>query len=161
MNRLAQSQEAQLEGAEVRECSKGEGYAMYLTEQEDKDGLSRILVIDDDDLYRRTVSNVLKQSGFDVLEAANGHTGIKIAQKHAPNLVMCDVRMKQLDGFEVIDRLRMDPSTSEIPFIFMSGLSDEDTVCKGMSLGATEFLVKPFSFSRLLAVVDAQLANRQ
>ena len=133
---------------------------MYVTKRLDGDGMTRILVIDDDDLYRRSVSNVLRLSGFDVLEAANGETGVEIAQTLAPNLVMCDVMMKRCDGFEVIDRLRTDPSTSEIPFIFMSGLSDEGTVGKGMNLGADDFLVKPFSFSDLLAAVDAQFMKR-
>ena len=134
---------------------------MYVTQRIDEDGMTRILVIDDDDVYRRTVSNVLKQSGFDVLEASNGQAGVEIAQTHAPDLVMCDVMMEQLDGFGVIDRLRMDPTTSEIPFIFMSGLSDRDTVRKGMNLGADDFLVKPFSFPDLLAAVDARLTKRK
>ena len=123
--------------------------------------MTRILVIDDDDVYRRTVSSLLKQSGFDVLEATNGHSGVEIAQAQTPDLVICDVVMERFDGFAVIDRLRMDHSTSEIPFIFMSGLSDRDTVRKGMNLGADDFLVKPFSFSDLLAAVDARLTKRK
>jgi two-component system sensor histidine kinase/response regulator len=134
---------------------------MYLKELTDEDGMTRILVIDDDDVYRRSIGNVLKQSGFDVLEAASGSHGVELAQTAAPDLVMCDVMMEHLDGFGVIDRLRMDPSTSEIPFIFMSGLSDRETLRKGMNLGADDFLVKPFSFSDLLAAVNARLDKRK
>jgi two-component system sensor histidine kinase/response regulator len=129
--------------------------------QMNEDVMTRILVIDDDDTYRRSVSNVLQQSGFDVLEATSGHAGVEIAQTQTPDLVICDVVMEHLDGFAVIDRLRMDPSTSEIPFMFMSGLSDKDTVRKGMNLGADDFLVKPFSFSDLLAAVEARLTKRK
>jgi signal transduction histidine kinase len=107
------------------------------------------------------VSNVLQQSGFEVVEASNGQSGVEIAQTQSLDLVMCDVMMENVDGFAVIDRLRMDPETSEIPFIFMSGLSDKETVRKGMNLGADDFLVKPFSFKDLLSAVDARLTKRK
>jgi two-component system, sensor histidine kinase and response regulator len=134
---------------------------MHGMERIDEEDMNRILVIDDDDVYRRSVSSVLKKSGFEVVEAANGQAGVELAQTQVPDLVMCDVMMEHLDGFAVIDRLRMDPSTCEIPFIFMSGLSDRETVRKGMNLGADDFLVKPFAFSELLAAVEARLAKRK
>jgi len=123
--------------------------------------MKRILVIDDDQSYRLMVSAVLKQSGFSVLEANNGQNGIELAQAHALDLVICDVMMEDLDGFGVLDRLRMDPATSTIPFIFMTGLSDKESMRKGMTLGADDFLVKPFTGEVLLSAVEARLTKHQ
>jgi signal transduction histidine kinase len=123
--------------------------------------MKRILVIDDDESYRLMVSAVLKQSGFSVLEASNGHNGIELAQAHALDLIISDVMMENLDGFGVLDRLRMDPATSTIPFIFMTGLSDRESLRKGMTLGADDFLVKPFTGEVLLSAVEARLTRHQ
>lgn len=123
--------------------------------------MKRILVIDDEEMYRQTVSSVLKQSGYSVLEAENGEKGIEIAQNHPVDLIISDVMMGKLDGFGVIDRLRMDPATSTIPFIFMTGLLDKETMRKGMTLGADDFLTKPFTGAELLSAVEARLAKHQ
>ena len=121
--------------------------------------MKRILVIDDEDMYRQTVSKVLRQSGYTVLEAGNGEKGVEIAQAQPVDLIISDVTMGKLDGFGVIERLRMDPATNTIPFIFMTGLSDRDSMRKAMGLGADDFLTKPFSGSDLLSAVEARLAK--
>jgi len=123
--------------------------------------MKRVLVIDDDESYRQMVSSILKQSGFAVLDANNGNQGIELAQTHAFDLVICDVMMENLDGFGVLDRLRMDPATNTIPFIFMTGLSDKESMRKGMTLGADDFLVKPFTGEVLLSAVEARLTKHQ
>ncbi len=123
--------------------------------------MKRILVIDDEEQYRQTISNLLRQSGFSALEAESGEKGIEIAQNHVIDLIVSDVMMGKLDGFGVIDRLRMDPATSTIPFIFMTGLADKESMRKGMTLGADDFLVKPFTGQELLSAVEARLARRE
>jgi signal transduction histidine kinase len=123
--------------------------------------MKRVLVIDDDESYRQMVSSILKQSGFAVLDANNGNQGIELAQTHALDLVICDVMMENLDGFGVLDRLRMDPATSTMPFIFMTGLTDKESMRKGMTLGADDFLVKPFTGEVLLSAVEARLTKHQ
>lgn len=123
--------------------------------------MKRILVVDDEEQYRRTVSTTLRQSGFFVFEARDGQEGSEIAQHHIPDLIISDVMMEKLDGFALLDKLRMDPATSTIPFIFMTGLSDKDSMRKGMTSGADDFLVKPFTGSDLLAAVESRLVRQK
>ena len=123
--------------------------------------VKRILVIDDDELYRETVAAVLEQSGYSILKADTGPEGIEFAQSQAVDLIICDVVMGELDGYGVLDRLRMDSLTSTIPFVFVTGLSDKDSMRKGMTLGADDFLVKPFTATDLLSAVEARLTKHQ
>jgi signal transduction histidine kinase len=120
-----------------------------------------ILVIDDEEMYRTTISSILRQSGYAVLSAENGEQGLEIVQQQPLALIISDVMMGKLDGFGFIERVRMDPATSTIPFIFMTGLSDKETMRKGMTLGADDFLVKPFTGAELVAAVESRLRKRQ
>ena len=120
-----------------------------------------ILVIDDEEMYRNTISSVLRQSGYQVVEAEDGEKGLDILQNQPVELIISDVMMENLDGFGFIERVRMDPATSTIPFIFVTGLSDKKTMRKGMTLGADVFLVKPFTGAELVAAVDSRLAKHK
>ena len=121
--------------------------------------MNPILVIDDEEMYRNMISGLLRQSGYSVLEAENGEKGLEIVQNQPVELIVSDVMMDNLDGFGFIERVRMDPATSTIPFIFVTGLSDKKTMRKGMTLGADDFLVKPFTGAELLAAVESRLAK--
>ncbi len=123
--------------------------------------MKRILVVDDEEMFRETVSSVLRQSGYSVLEAQNGEEAIAAAENFIPDLIISDVNMDRLDGFGLLDRLRMDPATSTIPFVFMTGLSDKESMRKGMVLGADDFLVKPFTGTELLSAVEVRLAKHK
>jgi signal transduction histidine kinase len=112
-------------------------------------------------MVRQSVGNVLQGSGYSVLLAESGQKGIELAQNHQIDLIVCDVVMEHLDGFAVIDRLRMDPATSAIPFIFMTGVTDAEIRQKGMALGADTVLIKPFALSELLATVEARLSKHK
>jgi two-component system sensor histidine kinase/response regulator len=120
-----------------------------------------ILVIDDEEMYRNTISSLLRQSGYAVVEANDGEKGLDIVQNQPVELIISDVMMENLDGFGFIERVRMDPATSTIPFIFVTGLSDKKTMRKGMTLGADDFLVKPFTGAELLAAVESRLAKQK
>ncbi|MCX6135093.1 MAG: hybrid sensor histidine kinase/response regulator [Ignavibacteriales bacterium] len=122
--------------------------------------MKRILIVDDEPSYRETIGSVLRQSGYLVCEAEDGDKAIDLAQSAQPDVIISDVMMERLDGFGLLGRLRMDPTTSMIPFIFTTGLSDKDSMRKGMSLGADDFLVKPFSSAELLSAIDTRLAMR-
>jgi two-component system, sensor histidine kinase and response regulator len=122
--------------------------------------MKRILIVDDEETYRETIGGILRQSGYLVHEADDGDKAIEVAQSTNPDLIISDVMMDRLDGFGLLDRLRMDPSTSMIPFVFTTGLSDKESMRKGMSLGADDFLVKPFSGQDLLAAIEIRLAKR-
>jgi two-component system, sensor histidine kinase and response regulator len=123
--------------------------------------MKQILVIDDENAYRQTMSNMLRQSGYSVLEAQSGEEGIEIAQNQPVDVIVSDVIMGNLDGFGVLDRLRMDSGTSTIPFVFMTGLSDKESMRKGMTRGADDFLVKPFTGNELVTAIEARLAKRK
>lgn len=122
--------------------------------------MKRILVIDDEQQYRSTLSSILQLSGYDVMEAAGGREAIDIIQSDPPDLIVSDVMMDTLDGYGLIERLRMDPVSTTIPFIFMSALSDRGSLRKGMNLGADDFLVKPFTGTELLSAVETRLNKR-
>jgi two-component system sensor histidine kinase/response regulator len=121
--------------------------------------MNRILVIDDEDMLRQTVVEVLRQSGYSVLEAENGEKGLALAQSQPFDLIISDIMMDTMDGFKVMERVRADQAISTTPFIFMTGVSDRETMRRGMSLGADDFLTKPFTGSELLAAVEVRLSK--
>ncbi len=123
--------------------------------------MSKILVIDDDDILREMVVTVLRGAGYIALEAENGSEGIDLAQSDSPDLIICDILMGNVDGFSVLEQLRASESTATIPFVIMTSLSDRESVRKGMTEGADDYLIKPFSLNDLLAAVQTQLAKHQ
>lgn len=122
--------------------------------------MKRVLVIDDEEMYREMVGGVLRHSGYDVLEAESGEKALELVQQCSADVVICDITLGKLDGYGVIERLRMDPATSTLPFIFMTGLSDRENVRKGMELGADDYLTKPFTGEELLTAVETRLSRR-
>lgn len=102
---------------------------------------NKILVIDDDASVRRSFSAFLSDSGFTILEAANGEDGVKLAHKDRPDLILCDLRMPDMDGLDVIHQL----SSLElsIPVIVISGLGEIADVVQALRLGAADYLMKP------------------
>jgi two-component system, sensor histidine kinase and response regulator len=123
--------------------------------------MNPILVIDDEEMYREMLGQTLTQAGYAVLKAEDGKKGLEIALNQPIELIVCDVMMDNLDGFGLIERVRMDPATSTIPFVFVTGLSDRNTMRKGMSLGADDFLVKPFTGAELLSAVESRLVKHR
>src|SRR5437868_1423756 len=123
--------------------------------------MKRILIIDDEDWLREMVQMALAQRGYDVIQAANGASGVEVAQKELPDLILCDVNMDQMDGYGTLSALRNQPSTAPIPFILMTGLADNAGMRHGMELGADDYLPKPFTTDALYAAVDARLKKSQ
>ncbi len=121
--------------------------------------MTRILVIDDDDLWRKTVCTLLEQSGYLVRQAGNGEEGVRLALDSPPELIICDVVMAKLDGLGVFDRLRNEGATRCVPFIFMTGFIDKDSARGRLAMGADCILIKPFALSLLLDTVKECLAK--
>jgi two-component system sensor histidine kinase/response regulator len=123
----------------------------------------RILVIDDEEGMRELVGIALCERGFEVFEAASGSEGLKIATKELPDLILCDVRMDGVTGYEVLADLRKHPGTATLPFILMTGNDDPGGMGmrQGMELGADDYLRKPFDFESLYATVDARLKKAE
>lgn len=115
--------------------------------------MKKILVIEDDNLIRETVLEILEWHGFEAVGAQNGQVGFKLAIAQIPDLILSDVIMPKLNGFEVFATLRSHPATANIPFIFMTGTEME----KALELGADGYLKKPCSASQILAAIANQL----
>ena len=123
--------------------------------------MTRILLIEDQAPMRRNLSLMLKMEGFEVLAAENGRAGLELAQREKPDLILCDVMMPELGGYEVLEKLRADPVTGTIPFIFLTARGDKPDVRHGMNLGADDYLTKPAQRAEVLAAIAARLARKQ
>lgn len=116
-----------------------------------------LLVADDDPGVRHGVADLLKFSGYQVLTAENGAIAWQILQKHMPDLIIADIAMPEMDGYELYDAVRSDPKWSLVPFIFLTARGEQKDIRYGYSLGADHYVTKPFEPEDLLAVVDARL----
>jgi DNA-binding NarL/FixJ family response regulator len=120
-----------------------------------------ILVIDDEAELRSEIVDRLRWEGFTVYDADNGYKGVDLARTHLPNLIISDIMMPDMDGYEVLRTLRQDSSTLDIPFIFLSAKSDKFDIRTGMSQGADDYITKPFVFTDLLQSIRTRLERQQ
>lgn len=119
--------------------------------------MKKILVIEDTISLRDEIDFILKMEGFDVITTDNGKSGVEMALKHNPDLILCDVLMPGMDGFEVIQELKLKDTLSGHAFIFITALSERKNMREGMVLGADDYLIKPFTMDELLKAVNTQL----
>lgn len=101
-----------------------------------------ILIIEDDEFFRELISKKLVSSGFEIIEAIDGQKGIESARELKPNLILLDLLLPNVDGFEVLATLKQDSETSSIPVIVLSNLNTKEDIEKGLKLGAVDFLIK-------------------
>ena len=107
------------------------------------DVIGRVLVVDDDAKNRVLLRDILAARGHEVLLAASGHEALDVAAQHNPDVILLDVMMPGMDGFQVCERLRSRPETATIPIIFVTALVDRKDRLKGIDMGANDYLVKP------------------
>jgi two-component system sensor histidine kinase/response regulator len=119
-----------------------------------------IVTIDDDTNVTQLLAILLRDHGFQVESADCGAAGVALVQAKLPDLVLCDVEMPDLNGFEVLQHLRADPKTADIPLVFLTGNVALTDVRTGMQLGADDYLGKPFSANELVAVIEKRCAMR-
>ncbi len=122
---------------------------------------TRILIIDDDIGFRDLLRIHLSSAGYQVQVADDGVTGGRALLEHPPDLIVSDVNMPFLDGFELLSLLRADAETAAIPVILLSGRSDGDTMAKAVELGAADFLTKPVTRDQLLESIEACLSRNK
>lgn len=119
-----------------------------------------ILCIDDEPALRRLIAAELRDAGYTTLEAANGREGLEMIRAHLPDLILCDVTMPEMNGFELLRQCRLGRSgEEECPFIFLSALSDRADVIEGRRLGADDYLTKPVDMDLMLAMIATRLAQ--
>lgn len=117
----------------------------------------KILLIEDNQEVRENTAEILELSNYSVLTADNGKTGVELALKEIPDLIICDIMMPVLDGYGVLHLISKHDETAGIPFIFLSAKSEKFDFRKGMELGADDYLTKPFDEHDLLKAVDMRL----
>jgi signal transduction histidine kinase len=122
--------------------------------------MKKILVIDDDPAIQSLTIKALQSRGYQTLIAGDGQEGLEVARRYLPDLILCDVQMPNLDGYETLAALQQDPTTTTIPFVFLTALRDDWHVRYGMGLGADDYLTKPFTVQELVNAVTMRLAKK-
>lgn len=123
--------------------------------------MKTILVIEDETQTRKVLLNCLKFEGFKAFEADNGKKGLKLAQEHHPDLIVCDIMMPEMNGYEVLSALRQQLSTLAIPVIFLTAKVSMFDLRFGMDLGAEDYLTKPCTVDRLLTAIKTRLKRKE
>jgi signal transduction histidine kinase len=121
---------------------------------------SNILVIEDDSAIRATLIDILELNGHKVTHAINGLDGVALARRKRPDVILTDISMPGLDGFEVIRTLHADEQTRSIPIIIISASVEPERMRRGMDLGAEDFIVKPFTEDQVLQSIRARLEKK-
>lgn len=121
----------------------------------------KILLIEDNTDMRENIAEILMLSGYQTIEAENGKVGVIKAIAELPDLIICDVMMPIMDGFEALYILEKNDKTKHIPFIFLTAKSENQDVRAGMNLGADDFLTKPFEEIDLLKAVETRLTKHE
>lgn len=119
--------------------------------------MTKILIIEDEARTRANLTTILEMENYRVVGAADGSAGVAQARLEKPDLILCDVSMPELDGFDVLRTLRQDAATAHIPFIFLTARGDKKDLRAGMNLGADDYLTKPVTVTDLLAAITARL----
>ncbi len=122
--------------------------------------MKKILVIDDKEDIRNLIKAVLSDYGFNVIEADSGLSGVQMLRDHKPDLVVCDINMPGMDGYETLGAARDSSATAPIPFILMTGLVSRDGFRRGMVCGADDYLIKPFTMDELVEAVMSRLSRQ-
>ena len=123
----------------------------------------KILVVDDEDDILHFLELVLKEKGYDVVTASNGHEALTRAQIEKPDLVLLDIMMPQMDGWEVLKLLRVDEETMQIPVAMLSARTEAKDRVQGLQEGAIDYICKPFALQELLGKIEtifSQLGER-
>jgi len=123
--------------------------------------MKKILVVEDEPEMRRNLVTILRLEKYQVLAAQNGRVGLQLAARELPDLILCDVMMSELDGHGVLKALRNDPTTRNIPFIFLTAKGEKADLRSGMDLGADDYLTKPVARVDLLNAVAARFKRQE
>jgi DNA-binding response OmpR family regulator len=117
-----------------------------------------ILIVDDEPSIVVPIQFLMEQQGYNVLVAENGETALDIIYKYKPDLILLDIMLPRIDGYEVCEIVRLDPRYRDIKIIFLTAKGREVEIAKGLALGADAYITKPFSNTELVAKVKELLA---
>lgn len=119
--------------------------------------MTKILIVEDEEPMRMSMSIILKRGGYEVDEAADGEEGFERARGNVPDLIVSDIEMPRLGGYELLKRIRLEKSLSSIPFVFLTGKGEKPDIRKGMEKGADDYITKPFHAEELLKAIETRL----
>ena len=122
--------------------------------------MTKILIAEDERDIRELISFTLEYEGYDVIVTANGEDALEMVYKERPDLVLLDVRMPRMDGYEVCRRIVNDITIQHIPVAFISAKGQQSEIDEGMGAGAVDYLLKPFSRDQLLGMVVRLLSEK-
>jgi DNA-binding response OmpR family regulator len=117
--------------------------------------MKKILVVDDEDDILHFLELVLREKGYDVATASGGHEALTKAQIERPHLILLDIMMPQMDGWEVLKLLRVDEGTADIPVAMLSARTEAKDRVQGLQEGAIDYICKPFSLQDLLVKIES------
>jgi signal transduction histidine kinase len=123
--------------------------------------IGRILVVDDQDINRRVVATLLTRQGYDVVSADSGEQGIAQARQCQPDLVLLDMMMPGMDGFELLGHFKQDATLRRLPVVFLTAAHDRELLVRAFDSGAVDYVTKPFMPEELLARVSAHVGLKQ
>ncbi|MEM9540019.1 MAG: EAL domain-containing protein [Cyanobacteria bacterium P01_E01_bin.42] len=123
--------------------------------------MTKILAIEDDPQVLDNICDILELEDYEIVTATNGRMGVEVALKTHPDLIICDVMMPYMNGYEVLRALRVQQATKTVPFIFLTAKADRVDLRHGMELGADDYLTKPFTPQELLQAILTRLSKRE
>ena len=123
--------------------------------------MKTILIIEDQPDMRENIATILEMENYAVLTASNGEEGLAAALEEKPDLILCDVMMPKLNGHDVLQRLRDDPTICGTPFLFLTAKGEKQDFRDGMNLGADDYLTKPVTASDLLGAISARFEREE
>jgi two-component system sensor kinase len=119
--------------------------------------MAKIVIIDDETYILESLKEILELENHNVTDFSNGWEAISFIKKNKTDLIICDIEMPQIKGFEILEKIKSDLETATIPFIFLSGLNKNYQIREGLILGADDYLTKPFEADTLLKTVNSRL----
>ncbi len=111
-------------------------------QQDTSNGVKKILFVEDESALQKTFGDILKQEGYEVVSALDGEVGLKLAKTQSPDLILLDLILPKMDGFEVLEKLKEVPETKDIPVIILTNMGRMEEIGKALELGAKTYLVK-------------------
>ncbi|MEM7182253.1 MAG: EAL domain-containing protein [Spirochaetota bacterium] len=123
--------------------------------------MKKILVIEDQESVRENITSILQFEGYDYRSAANGKEGLSLAETYVPDLILCDIMMPNMNGYEVFQALHNIQTLANIPFIFITAKTTIEEIRYGMTIGADDYITKPFSASDLISAIRTRLQKHE
>lgn len=120
----------------------------------------KILIVEDENDLRENLCEIISGAGYSVFTADNGLIGLELAKRELPDLIMSDIRMPKMDGFEMLRQLQNDPNTSSIPLIYLTAKTEMHDLREAMNMGADDYIIKPFKIDDLLNAVKLRISKK-